>query len=63
MPQTLFLNARRIEGAKFQDGIGQRPATQQAHHRLIYLVGQGPKESFDIATDEASVRDIATSSP
>ena len=60
---TLFLNARRIEGAKFQEGIGQRPPTQQSQHRFIYLVGQVPKESFDIATDEASVRDIAASGP
>jgi hypothetical protein len=58
-----LLNALRVERAKFQEGIGQRPPTQQAQHRLIYLVGQVSKESFDIATDEAPMGDIATSGP
>ena len=63
LKQTLFLNGRRIESAKFQEGIGQRLSTQQALDRLVYLVGQVPKESFDIARDDASVGDIATSGP
>jgi hypothetical protein len=59
MPQTLFLNALGIEGAQIQEGIGKRPPTQQAHHRFIYLVGQVPKESFDIATDDAPMGELS----